>query len=109
MIYYGKPKIETIEKRKAEYIRCDSCNKKIRKQYYEVTTGHHDWGRDSIDSVEHNEICESCINKFVAEYLKENKECYSNYIDIEKESFDYISLGDYDRYKDRLVENDNNE
>lgn len=107
MKYYGEPKITTIEKRKAEYIRCDVCSKKITEYYYDVTTGHHDWGNDSIDSIEHNEICLDCIYNFTTDYLKGNNECMSDYIEIEKTYFSAIKCGDYDKWEDRLVANDN--
>ena len=106
MIFYGKPKIITIEKRQAEYLRCDVCNKKMKYTYYAVMTGHHDWGNDSVDSIEHQEICEKCINDFVVNYLNENTELDSNYINIEKEYFSSSYFGDYDKYENKLVEND---
>ena len=49
MYYFGKPTIEKIEHRLCEYLRCDFCKKKIvnKEKYFEVTTGHRDWGNDS--------------------------------------------------------------
>lgn len=70
-------------KRLEEGIRCDICNKFIKadkrrssedtNKYYEVTTGHEDWGNDSVDSIEHQDICPDCIDNFVIEYLKTTK------------------------------------
>ncbi len=111
MKYYGKSTIEKIEHKLCEYIRCDNCNKKIidEEKYFEVTTGHHDWGNDSCESIEHLDICEKCINKFSENYLKENKESNTAYIEIETEIFvkNHKCYGDYDRFEDKLVENDN--
>lgn len=117
MIFYGKPKIIKKEERRAEYLRCDVCKNKITKTYYAVTTGHHDWGNDSIDSIEHKEICINCISKFTIEYLKENVKRNTDYIEIEKEYFRPSYYGNYDEYdknnylveKDDLIVEEDNE
>ena len=109
MKYYGKAELITTENRKVEYIRCDSCNKKLLKKYYDVRTGHHDWGNDSIDSIEHKDICEKCINSYVANYLEDVKSSNTAYIDVETEYFSFVRFGDYNSWEDRLVENDKNE
>ena len=108
MKYYGKPTIEKIEHRLCEYIRCDSCNKKIKGKYFEITTGHNDWGNDSIDSIEHKDICDDCVNKYCDNYLKENQRSNTAYIDVEPEIFvaNQKYYGDYDEFKDKLVEDD---
>lgn len=62
-------------------IKCDRCKKIIKneddynrkylqgKHYYEVTTHHHDWGNDSIDSYEDYDFCnEKCLFEFLKEY-----------------------------------------
>lgn len=108
MKYYGKSKIKKIEERQVEYLRCDKCKSKIIDNYYDVTTGHYDWGNDSIDSIEHFEICEKCIVEFTKKYLKDADG--TEYIDIERKYFIANSnrYGDYDKYEDKLVENDTN-
>lgn len=71
-------------------IRCDICERIALAEinngkwpvYFEVTTGHNDWGNDSCESVEHQDICPDCINKFVAEYLS-HVNGTSKYIEIE--------------------------
>ena len=58
-------------------IYCDECGRLIfRKKnkqivycigdYWELTTGHHDWGNDSIDSIEYFDLCskECCTTRF---------------------------------------------
>lgn len=80
--------------RTATGIECDICKRviptdhKIRetdRKYYTVTTGHHDWGYDSIDSVETQDICPSCIHNYISEYLKEVYHSRTAYIEIESE------------------------
>lgn len=54
---------------------CDICKKEIdtNKGSWELTTGHHDWGRDSVDSVEHFDVCsEACLTIKFAEYVNES-------------------------------------
>lgn len=73
------PAVESVvyrKRRKVDAIECDICDKLITPaiykkdsaRYFEVTTGHNDWGNDSCESVEHLDICPDCIAKFVAEY-----------------------------------------
>ena len=63
-------------------IYCDECKKLIvdttnaqprcRVQYWEVTTGHYDWGNDSCDSVEEHQYCsKECITEAFEQYLEE--------------------------------------
>lgn len=56
-------------------IECDICGKVIDGEprgykdddrvYYEVTTSHHDWGNESIESIVHRDICPDCLIGFV--------------------------------------------
>ncbi len=65
-------------------IYCDRCNERIyttvrpgmkhfpdRKlvDYYDVATGHNDWGNDSIDSRENKTLCPECVKD---EYIEFN-------------------------------------
>lgn len=84
-------------------IKCDVCGKIIEPPsiedrykrmekshtYYAVTTGHHDWGNDSVESIQEHDICPDCIEKFVADYLKDENGYRSRYIDIETEHVYY--------------------
>ena len=36
--------------------------------WYRVFKGHNDWGNDSVDSYEHEDYCESCIDKLFEQY-----------------------------------------
>lgn len=106
-------KITTIEQKTPYIIRtyCDRCGKLIFKHfkqmgdsfrneykkipyadrlcvgYYEVRTGHNDWGNDSIDSVEHKIICRNCLTKEYADYVERASEgINTEYIEMEHEN-----------------------
>ena len=93
-------------KQKTKYIitcKCDKCGKVIFKHYgdefvelaknvginkrvsfYQVTTGHNDWGNDSVDSITHMEICPSCLVNEYSDYVdRSSKGINSEYIEIE--------------------------
>lgn len=76
---------------------CDVCKKVIWKKnllpdakhnysnnvgYYDITTGHHDWGNDSVESIKHHQVCEKCLKSFVAEYFDEANG--TEYMDIQR-------------------------
>lgn len=75
-------------KRNVTGIQCDICGKVIPvrcgngSMYFDVTTGHNDWGNDSCESRESQDICPDCITKFVTEYLR-NAVGTSRYIEIQ--------------------------
>ena len=58
-----------------ETMHCDVCNGIIdnNAEYWELTTGHYDWGNDSVDSIENFDVCsEDCLRKKFDEYVKES-------------------------------------
>lgn len=63
-------------------IECDVCGKIIpvdrwrdqELKYYTITTGHNDWGNDSVDSICTRDVCPDCVLKFIAEFLDEENE-----------------------------------
>ena len=68
---------------------CDVCNGVIEKNtgYWELITGHYDWGRDSVDSMEHFDICsEICLREKFDEYVRESgKNNYNTmYFEVER-------------------------
>ena len=64
-------------------IKCDICDgliadKDHENEYYQLMTGHNDWGNDSIDSIKHEDICsDECLKKRFDKYLRE--EAYGSY------------------------------
>lgn len=76
---------------------CDVCGKEFNYEpwlrgqkiasYYHITTGHHDWGNDSCESVESMDACsDECLSRFTQEWLKNEDVIGSNtaYIEIHK-------------------------
>jgi hypothetical protein len=72
-------------------VECDVCKKIIpagrwrdeETKYFEITTGHHDWGNDSIDSMQTRDVCPECAPIFIAEYLK--KASTTGYLELSTE------------------------
>lgn len=66
---------------------------KVPVQWYRVTTGHNDWGNDSVDSVETMHVCSpECLNQVLHEFY--DRSFHSNtfpginnseYVEIEHE------------------------
>ena len=90
-------------KRKVAGVECDRCGKVIKApetygdvdltRYFNVMTGHRDWGNDSCESIKHEHICPDCIVNFVERYLEENSDSNTAYIEIET---DYIGMKEYE-------------
>lgn len=90
--------LKEVEITDSEVIICDCCKKVIfdkdnidefikgrynKIKYYEVSTGHNDWGNDSIDSFENYDLCsDECLGKKIDEFLKENKGSYTGFFRI---------------------------
>ena len=84
-------------------IKCDCCGKIIGhinsldvndknnfwgNHYYKFTSGHHDWGMDSIDSIEHKDLCSDlCLMKEIDKFLVENEYSDTKYFNVESEVF----------------------
>lgn len=63
-----------------EHRVCDICGKEmmLKGRHWELTTGHNDWGNDSIDSIERFDVCsEECLRKKFDEYVKESNNPYN--------------------------------
>ena len=78
-------------------VYCDFCKKRLYTtvhdsrvssdlvDYFDIVTGHNDWGNDSVDSVEHKTCCKNCLNEAFVGYLNEtlkNDVRNTKYIDI---------------------------
>lgn len=93
---YGNPrnKVKCITTKDVVGVKCDICGRIIKAKerpygdddckYYDVMTGHRDWGNDSCDSIEHHDVCPECLIKVVSKYFT-NNEHDSAYMDIEPE------------------------
>lgn len=71
---------------------CDVCKKEIEKGngYWEVVTGHHDWGNDSCESIEDFDVCSDvCLMMKLGEYIdRSGKDEYNTeYIEVERTSW----------------------
>lgn len=79
----------TVTRTVCTKIKCDICDKVIpwHEKFYHVTTGHTDWGNDSVDSIEDFDLCsDECLYEFLGKDWKALKEAReSAYIDIESE------------------------
>jgi len=71
----------------SEECRCDRCGRhlwfhtkdgwkkpgfKDTADYYHIVTGHHDWGNDSVDSIEIYDVCVGCAKKMYEEYIEDS-------------------------------------
>lgn len=80
-------------------ITCDICGKVIcdfdgtppdnhygdTAKYFTLTTGHYDWGNDSVDSVEHKQICsEDCVKVALIRYFKESQKSNTAYFELKR-------------------------
>lgn len=71
--------------------RCDICGATIPGGclYFMVTTGHHDWGNDSHESIEQFDCCfATCLNKKFLEYV----ETVQNSLNRKGDSTDYFEV-----------------
>lgn len=79
---------------------CDRCDKLIYSEktreknspqfpkkyisYYSVTTGHNDWGNDSVESIEQMDICSpGCLRSLFDDYCGYYEGTGSQYMNIE--------------------------
>ena len=66
------------------HLICDCCGKEIddMSHYWHVCTGHHDWGNDSVDSIEQYDLCsDECLKEKIDLFLGEGND--TPYIDAE--------------------------
>lgn len=81
MQLFGEPKTTVAYKvtRTLIGVECDVCGKVITStnrsmgnnigRYFEVLTGHHDWGLESPESRKKIDVCPDCVGKYIADYL----------------------------------------
>ena len=91
--------VTVTESRKVgEVCRCDVCKRVIYDLdstakglyrdfvgYWELITGHNDWGNDSCESREHFDLCsEECVKVKLIEYLERSNGVYNTeYFELE--------------------------
>lgn len=68
---------------------CDICKKEIdtKSGYWEVITGHHDWGDDSWESIQQFDVCSAnCLIDKFNEYIKvsEKNNFNTQYFEVER-------------------------
>lgn len=69
-----------------ETLICDICDKEIpyRCGYWHLVTQHHDWGNDSIESIESFDVCsKDCMNEKYNEYMNDSGESDYNTMEFE--------------------------
>lgn len=93
--------VEEVRKTVGEELYCDGCSELLGRRkvlnfgyhqhkpigYYHVTTGHHDWGNDSVDSISECDYCPRCLYKAFNDYMSRSKGDNTEYMDIEHEIF----------------------
>ena len=115
MIKEEEKVIEVVEKRHiTDICTCDVCHKLIYKRtmanstelpenklttdYWKVTTGHNDWGNDSVDSISTYDICsEDCLKVLMISYIDDctkRSRRNSRYIDISHETVCGFEIGE---------------
>ena len=100
MKHYNHMKVE-VSKDVLDSMTCDVCGKRFMENhsttrffcgsnrneeifYYNVISGHHEWGHDSVDSIEHHEVCSTeCLRNFEEKYWEDTYD--SAYLEINKE------------------------
>lgn len=85
--YETKTYTKTEEVMVSEKRYCDVCIKEITGPHWFVTTGHHDWGNDSVDSIEYKDACSiDCLNDIFGKYCEisgRKHHANTNYIEVE--------------------------
>jgi hypothetical protein len=79
---------EVVKKQEVlKKITCDNCDKDITETemdyFYEVSTSHHKWGNDSIESFKEYDFCSyNCMLEHLFDYFKNAQETYKYEIEI---------------------------
>ncbi len=90
LTYYSQYDEETEKTNVLTEVRCSKCGKLLDVHgdgikrmhssknglYYTLTTGHHLWGNDSVDSVESEEYCEDCLRGILIDWLYMSESTY---------------------------------
>jgi hypothetical protein len=71
-----------------ETLICDICKKEIpiKHGYWHLVTQHHDWGNDSIDSLESFDVCsKECMDEKYNEYMVDSGKTEYNTMEFKAE------------------------
>ena len=72
-----------VEREIIKGVECDVCKRKIDRTYWKLSTHHHDWGNDSIESYEDFDLCSpECINVKLNEYYEKCKRSYTQAFEL---------------------------
>lgn len=109
----GEKKIKYVTVSEVVGIKCDSCGKVIpthrntyrddRYKYYDVMTGHSDWGNDSCDSIEHHDICPDCLISYIENYFENGRD--TAYLNVDTEYATYYVQETNGTYIEKKEEN----
>lgn len=88
---------KTIQREVVER-KCNICGKLIDpSNWFRIITSHHDWGNDSIESVESRDSCSAaCTNEFSNEYINGSYSSKFNTKKIEITHMRFIDKYDYE-------------
>lgn len=72
--------MQEVEETVKSIVYCDVCKKRVPiiydgkwQKYYEVMTGHNDWGNDSCDSIDTQQCCSyNCALIIATQWFEEN-------------------------------------
>lgn len=71
---------------------CDVCGKEITGPYWDIVTGHFDWGNDSCESRKNTDACsvECLLSEFKKYTERSAKRSNTEYIEIEHEMWNGV-------------------
>ena len=80
---------EVTEKKKVIVgCQCDVCKKDIDGMYFDFTTGHCDWGNDSVDSIKSFDVCSvKCARLIMEDYFKRTEYSRTQYCELSQSYF----------------------
>lgn len=68
-----------------DFVNGDNSHNKKDACYFQLTTGHNDWGNDSPDSVDCKELCcETCVTNALADYFEDSKGSDTAYFELRR-------------------------
>lgn len=85
-----------IKDKKVVSIKCDVCGKEIVGKFWVLTTSHGDWGNDSVESIEHFDVCSpECLGNALNDYIERCEHSRTQCFELEQDFFKTESNDDY--------------